>query len=284
MAGEDVPPGGRGTPDMPSCARISNFWQDGHDNYGADRAQAREIERINPRASQMAANNRLFVARAGAWMAAGEPGPGGSPRPGIVQFADLGCGLPAASRTHEMIRSVRPDARVAYVDIDPEVVDHTDAMLEKEDGRSGLAVARADIRDPAATLTILEGLADPDGRRVIDLGQPAGLLLAMVLHYEPADRARETVAGYARLIAPGSCVAVSCMRIDDDGMWAQVAEIFTPFPVFNYTRAEFTALFGGLDLEPPGIAPAANLRPGWEQVPATPPGPAYVIAGIGRKP
>jgi hypothetical protein len=170
---------------------------------------------------------------------------------------------------------VNPAATVAYVDHDPVVGFEAPFLLEP--ARPGIAVVTADLRDPEAVLD------DKGLREVIDLDEPVCLLFACVLRYMPPDRARELVAEYAGLIAAGSYVAISCPRFDDYAAWAQITEAYSVSRLHNFTRKQFGALFDGLDLEPPGIAPAANLRPGWEQVPATPPVPAYVIAGIGRK-
>ncbi len=86
----------------------------------------------------------------------------------------------------------------------------------------------------------------------------------------------------ARLIAPGSHVAISCLRFDDPTVWAQITEAYSVSRLHNFTREPFGALFGALDFEPPGIVPAVHLRAGWQQVPETPPGPKYMIGAIGR--
>ena len=53
----------------------------------------------------LARHNRLFLARAVAWLAGQE---------GIRQFLDIGCGLPTVQNTHEVAQAMRPDCRVAY--------------------------------------------------------------------------------------------------------------------------------------------------------------------------
>ena len=54
--------------------------------------------------------NRRFLGRAVRYMA-GE---------GIRQFLDIGTGIPTASNTREVAQSVTPEARVVYVDNDPD--------------------------------------------------------------------------------------------------------------------------------------------------------------------
>lgn len=48
---------------------------------------------------------------------------------GVRQFVDVGSGLPTRENTHEVAQQARPDARVAYVDNDPVVMAHADAIL-----------------------------------------------------------------------------------------------------------------------------------------------------------
>jgi hypothetical protein len=48
---------------------------------------------------------------------------------GIRQFIDIGTGIPAAGNVHEVAAQVAPDARVAYVDNDPIVHVHANALL-----------------------------------------------------------------------------------------------------------------------------------------------------------
>jgi S-adenosyl methyltransferase len=47
----------------------------------------------------------------------------------VRQFLDIGTGIPAAGNTHEVAQRVAPDARVVYVDNDPIVLLHTQALL-----------------------------------------------------------------------------------------------------------------------------------------------------------
>src|SRR5439155_5788251 len=132
---------------------------------------------------------RRFVGRVAAW-AAGQ---------GIRQILDLGSGLPTVLNTHDAARAVAPGTRVAYVDNDPVVIRHAEALLAKV---SGLSAARANLTDPAAVWN------DPRVRAVIDPAEPVCVLLAAMLHFLDADAARAVVAGYAELAVPGSLVAI----------------------------------------------------------------------------
>ncbi len=147
----------------------------------------------------MVRENRAFVAQS-VTRAAGQR---------IRQFTDLGAGLPTVQNTHEVVRAVNPAARVAYVDVDPVVLSHARALLAIDEGVTAVS---ADLCDPAAVL------AHPDLRAVIDPARPAGIILGAVLHFLDADAARTVTSGYARLMAPGSCLVISVARYDDEAL------------------------------------------------------------------
>ena len=182
-----------GTPNM---ARVYDYWLGGKDHFAADREEAERLLKIYPPLRAMVRENRAFVTQAVTWAA----------RQGIGQFIDLGAGLPASPAVHQTARTVLPSARVAYVDNDPVVPSHARALLTTDDGVTAVA---ADLRDPAAVL------ADPELRAVIDLREPVCVILAAVLHFLDADAARAVTAGYARLIAPGSCMVISVACYDE---------------------------------------------------------------------
>ncbi len=60
-------------------------------------------------------------------------------------------------------------------------------------------------------------LADPELRAVIDPARPVCVILGAVLHFIDAGAARAVTAGYARLMAPGSCLVISVASFDDEG-------------------------------------------------------------------
>jgi hypothetical protein len=151
-----------------------------------------------------------------------------------------------------------------YVDSDPFVTAHVRTLLVTDDSTAAIG---ADLADPASVL------ADPAFRALID----------MVLSLMPARRAREVVAAYADLAAPGSCVVISCGRCDDEETWKQLREAYTAAGLHNHTPAELAGFLAGLELVPPGLTAAQNWRGGWQDAPTTTPGPAYVLAGIARK-
>jgi S-adenosyl methyltransferase len=47
---------------------------------------------------------------------------------GIRQFLDIGTGLPSANNTHEVAQRAAPESRIVYVDNDPIVLSHAQAL------------------------------------------------------------------------------------------------------------------------------------------------------------
>jgi hypothetical protein len=249
----------------PNVARVCDVLAGGRDNFVADRELAGHLLEICPSLRDVVRENRAFAIRAVTWAA----------RQGIRQFADLGTGMPAHPSAIEAARAVIPSVRLVYVDNDPVVTSHVRAMLVTGDG---IAVVGANLADPASVL------ADPAFRAVIDTAKPVCLTFGLVLSLMPAARAREVVAGYARLAAPGSLVVVSCGRCDDEAPWAKLREAYTAADLHNHSPAEVEGFLGGLELVPPGVVAAPSWRGGWHDVPVTPPGPVYVLSAAALKP
>jgi hypothetical protein len=63
---------------------------------------------------------------------------------GIRQFLDIGAGLPTSPNTHKTAQEGHPDARVVYVDNDPVVSVHAEALMADN---VTTTVVRADLRD-----------------------------------------------------------------------------------------------------------------------------------------
>jgi O-methyltransferase involved in polyketide biosynthesis len=233
-------------PAMPNMARVYDYWLDGKDNYPADRAEAQRLLAIYPPLWDLVRENRAFVIQAVSWAA----------RQGIGQFIDLGAGLPASPAVHQAVRKVMPSARVAYVDIDPVVLSYARALLATSDGVTAVA---ADLRDPRAVL------ANPELRAVIDPARPVCVILGAVLHFLDADAARTVTAGYARLMAPRSCLVVSVASYDDVSLGKQLAEEYTAAAWHNHTPSDVESFFAGLELVGADLAgldaPAGEAAP-----------------------
>jgi hypothetical protein len=251
---------------VPNIARVYDFWLGGKDNFAADRELAAQLTALYPPIAQMIWDNRQFLARAVGWVA----------RQGISQFIDLGPGLPTSPSTHEAARAVTPGAAVAYVDFDPLVVSHLDALVAN--GQDGIVVMTADLRDRDAVLSA------PDLAGHIDLSQPACLVMGAVLHFLDAVAAAELAAGYTQLLAPGSYVIITAGRGD-----GEVADRFFSMyraaaRMHSHSLDQFATFFEGLEIVPPGLLLAGQWQPDLRHVRPVPKRPGEVLVGVGKVP
>jgi O-methyltransferase involved in polyketide biosynthesis len=231
----------------PSIARIYDYLLYGKDNFAVDRAAADKLmeSRLDPRRLSLA--TRAFLYRAVRFLAG----------QGIAQYLDLGSGLPTSPSVHEVARDVIPGARVVYVDHDPIVVRHNDALLATRDG---VITIRGDIRDPDAIL------ADEALAACIDFSQPVAVLLLSVLHFISLEEdAPGIVARFRDRMAPGSYLAVSVGTSDgaDPEMLAEATQTYAGarMPFTLRSRAQIMDLFAGFDLVEPGVVSLPEWRP-----------------------
>ena len=252
-------------PDAPNIARLYGYWLDEKDHGAADRAAADAITEQFPEVAAIARANRAFLGRAVRFAA----------RQGIRQFVDLGSGLPASPNVHEIAQSVRPDARVVYVDHDPIVLAHARMLLAVDDN---VSVVAGDIREPGALLrnNALNETIVPDA--------PVCVLLGSVLHFLTADEADNAVAAYRAWMPPGSDLVISAgtstgtapelIRCLQD-VYGEAA------PVTARSESEIAAWFDGLSLARPGLIDVWAWRP--EDLQPAVSGRAKFLAAVGRK-
>ncbi|MEU6784038.1 SAM-dependent methyltransferase [Nonomuraea angiospora] len=236
----------------PSVSRVYDFMLGGKDNYEADRQTALRTLEIVPDAREAARANREFLGRVVRFLAV---------QAGLRQFLDLGSGLPTRDNVHEIAQSAAPGSRVVYVDHDPIVVVHGRALLAVN---ADTTVVEADVRDPDAVLD------DPETRRLIDFGEPVGLLMFGILHHlaDHEDPAGIAARLMARLPA-GSHLAVSHFYDPGAEHPEASAQAYAAEKLFNETlgtgrwrtREEILACFDGLELLEPGLVPLPEWRP-----------------------
>ena len=253
---------------VPHIARVYDYWLGGTDNFAADRVMGERTLQAYPNLVYSVRANRAFLARAVRFLA-GEAG--------IRQFLDIGTGIPTANNTHEVAQRVAPSSRIVYVDHDPVVLSHAQALLTSTP-EGACTYIDADLRDPEA---ILAAAAD-----TLDFSQPVAVMLIAVMHFIGDDA--EASAIMRRLMAacvPGSYVALSHAASDIDA--AQMAEMVrrlnesTAEKTTLRDRAGVTRLFDGLELVEPGVIRAAEWRPDTDLEAAS---PAALWGGVARKP
>ena len=149
----------------PNIARVYDAFLGGKDNFAADRQVVEAALRVTPDAAAGDQANRAFLRRVVRYLVRDA---------GITQILDIGSGLPTQGNVDEVAREINPSVRTIYVNNDPVVCIHGQALLA--DART-TEVVTADVRLPS------EILGDPVVRQFIDeSSQPVGLLMLAILH------------------------------------------------------------------------------------------------------
>jgi len=249
-------------------ARVYDYLLGGTHNFLADQDVARSMTAIDPNIRSAARANRAFLERAVRFLTG----------LGIRQFLDIGSGIPTEGNVHEIAHQAAPGSRVVYVDVDPVAVAHSHALLA---GNDDAAIIDADLRDTEAIL------GHEHVRRLIDFGQPVGLLLSGVLHFIPDDDDPWRITRVLHdVLAPGSYLVLG--HASHEGTVTRA--VLTAYnrsvsTASNFrSRDEILRFFDGFDLTEPGLVPMTQWRPDSpEDVPAGN-SPFWVLVGVARKP
>lgn len=258
-------------PEKPSASRMYDYMLGGFNNYAVDRQAVARATAIYADIALVARANRAFLRRSVTYLVG----------QGIVQFLDLGSGIPTVGNVHEVAQRHSPDVRVLYVDLDPLAVAHSTALLGDNPRAAAL---QADARRPATIL------ADPLARRLIDFDRPVGVLLLALLHFvTDDDEAYELVRVLRDALPSGSYLAISHATYEDAPreVLARVERLYvgTTNPARARSRAEIARFFAGLELVEPGLAPVPLWRPDEDdRLFRDEPARSLGLAGVGYKP
>jgi hypothetical protein len=254
-------------------ARVYNYLLGGKDNFAADRAAAEQMIAGGAKVLTGVRANRAFLGRAVRFLA-GEAG--------IRQFLDIGTGLPSADNTHEVAQAVAPSSRIVYVDNDPIVLSHANALL-KSAPSGACQYIQADLRDPRSILD--------EAAKTLDFGQPVAVMILMTLQYvADADDPQQIVRTLVDAVPSGSYLAISDVAMDlaaDANVTASADKLNEHLRTTRQTirsLEQIAGFFSGLKMVEPGLVQLPQWRPD--------PGdadPAQDVAlsaycGIGRKP
>ncbi len=256
-------------PDIPSSARIYDYFLGGKNHFRADRDAADQIATYLPNIREAARINRAFVGRAVRYLVT---------EAGIRQLIDIGAGLPTMGNVHEVATAAHPAARVVYVDHDPVVLAHARNMLQ---GTPNAVIIGHDMRAPA------DILADPELRRLVHFDEPVGVMFVSVLHFlSDADDPAAIIGDLLAPFPPGSYIALTHGTADAAPQARDAARVYDAATtrMFVRSRAGVLALVRGLDVVEPGLVwtPEWHPEPG-EQIPARP-SDCYCYALVARKP
>jgi hypothetical protein len=228
-------------PNRASIARVYDAFLGGKDNYAIDREVFHKVQKVAPEAQDLAWSNRNFLTRAVRFL---------TDQGGIRQFLDCGSGLPTAENTHQIAQRIDPEARVVYVDNDPVVIAHGEALLEDNDYTNFVA---ADIFEPQ------EVLQHPIVRKYLDFTKPIALLHVGTLHHYTADNGGELMQEYIDALPSGSFVAISHFLDPQTPGHSELArrmeDVFIHSPMGSgmfRTKEQLLEFVPGLEIIPPG--------------------------------
>ena len=252
----------------PSASRVYDYYLGGYHNFEVDREMARTAIADWPDLPKIMRENRAFLRRAVTYLSG----------IGVRQFLDIGSGIPTVGNVHEIVGRLDPGAAVAYVDIDPVAVAHSQAIL---DANPCAVALRGDFRRPQEILEheMVTGL--------LDLDRPVALLLVSLLHFVgDDDNPGEVIETFRKALAPGShlVIAHATQEVHPPELTASHRALYrkTATPMTMRGRAEVEALFAGFDLVPPGVVLIDRWRPENDDVFAEPEW-CPVWGGIGRR-
>jgi hypothetical protein len=251
---------------VPHTARVWNYFLGGKDNFASDRAAGERIAKVNPPVLELARASRAFLVRAVRHLTA---------EAGIRQFIDIGTGLPTFNNTHEVAQEIAPESRIVYVDNDPLVLVHAEALLTSAE--PGVThYVEADLHDPETILY--------EAGKVLDFDRPIAIMLIAILHHiEDTDEARKIVRRLVDAVPSGSHLALAHAvhsETMDEGarQWNKVGRP----PLTPRSPEEVESFLDGLDVLEPGVVTTTRWRPGDVNLGVTHDVDQY--AAVGRKP
>jgi S-adenosyl methyltransferase len=252
----------------PHVARVYDYLLGGKENFAADRVIGDRMLASIPAVQLGVRAQRDVLGRVVRYLV-GEVG--------LRQLLDIGSGLPTADNVHEIAQRIDPATRVVYLDNDPIVLSHAEALLA--DDTATFAVD-GDLRDPDGIL------AHPDLRKYLDWEQPIGLLMCGILHYIlDEENPAQVVATLYHALPSGSYVFIHHLLATQD----PAAAILQDQMRSGLGRAQFRTtdevlrLFDRLELVEPGLV----LVPDWRPEPPTirdHPVLEMACVGVARKP
>jgi hypothetical protein len=253
---------------IPHPARVYDYFLSGKDNFEADRTAGEAAIKAFPKAAESARAARAFLRRVVYFLAADA---------GIRQFLDIGTGLPSGENVHEVAQSAAPEAKIVYVDNDPIVLRHAQALLtSSQEGVT--SYLDADLRDPEKILR--------QAATTLDFSQPMALLLMGILHnvedqFDPHGIVRRLV----QAMPGGSYLAISHLTAD---IYPELTEFAAALnernldaPLVLRDHALVTSFFDGLEIVEPGVVQLSNWRPQSDYEAAA---AAALWGGVARKP
>jgi hypothetical protein len=245
-----------------------NYWIGGKDYYPIDREVGDKIIEVFPNILDVARHSRAFLGRAARYLV-GEVG--------IRQFLDVGTGLPTHDNTHEVAQRIAPECRIVYVDNDPLVLVHAQALLTSSpEGKC--AYIDADVRDPEKILA--------EAAEILDFTQPVALMMLGIMgNVVDDEQAYQIVRRLLDELPSGSYLALndgtSVVHGSARDEAIEISNEQGGDPYISRTPEQIERFFDGLQILEPGVVPTSLWRP--EATPFGTPAPVDAFCGLARK-
>jgi hypothetical protein len=245
-----------------------DYYLGGSDKSDADREAAHLVLGAAPDVPLAALGNREFLKHPVRFLVA---------EAGILQFIDIGLGLPARENIHQLVQRHDQCAYVACVDNDPVVLACGRAHL---DDSPGVILVAGDLRDPDGIL------GNPERREIIDFSWPAALCMTLVLRFV-GDQANPygSVGKLCDALCPGSYLVISHVTGEDREQAAlgQIADVYHKASAHLVMRAkeQVNRFLSGFELVEPDLVFLSRWRPVTEYYAGG--GTRWAYAGTGRK-
>ncbi|WP_078965753.1 SAM-dependent methyltransferase [Streptomyces aureocirculatus] len=250
----------------PHGARMYDWYLNGKDHYPRDRAAAEQVQQMFPDVGPLARINRRFMHQASRLLA----------ERGVKQFLDIGTGIPTEPNLHQVVQEVSRDAKVMYVDRDPTVLAHAQALLRSTpEGQT--QYLHADVREP--------GKITAAASKFLNFQEPVALSMVAVLHFiEDNSKPYDLLARLLEPLPRGSCLMLSHVTGDlDPATWDKVVAYYRKIGTSAQARSrrEFADFFSGLQLFEPGVQLVEEWEPTLQGDGSGAPLPLYV--GVAQK-
>jgi hypothetical protein len=194
---------------------------------------------------------------------------------GVMQFLDIGTGIPKENNVHEVAQHAASEARIVYVDRDPIVLAHAHQLL-RGTREGSISYIYGDLADPQPILA--------EAAKTLDFSRPTAVMLFGILHFfSDADDPHGLIGQLMAPLAAGSGLAMSHLASDLHS--EEMSETFNRLSsrmaetVTLRNHDEVVGLFGGLELVEPGVVQATQWRPD----PQTPAVSSQTWVGAARK-
>jgi hypothetical protein len=207
---------------------------------------------------------------------------------GIVQFLDIGCGLPLRRNIHDIVDEYGETGRCVYIEQEPVAAAKMLLRLEDDFDPVRHMLIRSDLRaDDLPDLAFL-----PHGP--LDREQPTALIASSVLHHlGPADGGKEAIVRYLRELPTRSCLVATHLTTDGvpNEQASQLEALRALYsgvnpPLYYRTRTAVTDFFVDLQLAEPGVTWLPHWLPNVDATTDACPGGSAgtgLLAGIGWK-